>query len=181
MPKTYTAVTVANATAGNAILASDHSTNFQNVNNLIAPPSCQVVRTTNLTSYTADSDISWTTTASWDTDGMFSAGSPTKITIQTTGLYLITMIGRLTATATITLVDPYIYVNGTTQLNFVLIPSISTTVGEWTSSLVHSFSAGDYFTQRVSVAGGSNYTISGSATTNDTQTRLNVVWIGRTS
>lgn len=180
MPKTYTAVTVANATAGNAILASDHSTNFQNVNNLIVPPVCQVVRTTNLTSYTSNADISWATTAAIDTDGMFAAGSPTRITIQTSGLYLVTLLLSFTCTATATLFAGKIVVDGTeAAISYHAVTGGTASYSSTTAIL--SLTASSYLTARGAIVGGSAYIINGAATATNDQSRLTAQWIGRTS
>ena len=66
------------------------------------PPSCRVRKTATQT-YLNPTTVSWDTdsgSGAHDTDGMWDAGSPTVITIQTTGLYLVTAsIGASSATA----------------------------------------------------------------------------------
>jgi hypothetical protein len=95
MGKTYANITVANATAGNAILASDFSTVFTNSNNFRTPPSCGVNNSSNQSiANTTNTRLSFSTSALWDTeapsDPMFASGTPSRITIRTAGLYLIT-------------------------------------------------------------------------------------------
>ena len=177
MPKTYTAA--GSATAGDVYTASAHNGIVTDVNNLIVPPVCEVVRTTNLTSYTAATDISFSS-ASIDTDGMFAAGSPTRITIQTTGLYVVTYVAAVSATATMTDVSPIIRKN-TSNLAFFMQKAYSSTNGYTAGSVVASLTASDYLTLRIDIVGGSNYTVRGDSSNTDVQTRLSATWIGRTS
>ena len=104
MPKTYTALTVANATAGNAILASDFSSVFTNSNNYRVPPSVKVTKSSN-------QNVSGLTTVTWgtqdhDTDDMWTSGA--TLTAQTSGMYLWTAYVRITAATAPT----NIYLNG---------------------------------------------------------------------
>lgn len=93
MAKTYTAVTAANATAGNAILASDHSTNFTNVNNLIVPSMCMLTYSTTQAVTTATNTVVTFDTAAIDTDPtMATTGAGAKITINTTGVYQVSYV-----------------------------------------------------------------------------------------
>lgn len=88
MPKTYADLTVANATAGNAILASDIATVFTNSNNYRVPPMCIARR--NAAQSVADNTFTAVSfdTQDVDTDEMFSPTS-TDITIRTAGVYLV--------------------------------------------------------------------------------------------
>lgn len=89
MPKTYTAGgTVA---AGDVATAAAWNVLTVNSNNMIVPPAVRARRTTdqsitsgNLVQLTFDS------TAEFDTDSMYSSGANTRITINTTGLYIVT-------------------------------------------------------------------------------------------
>ena len=150
------------------------------VSNLIVPPACQIVRTTNQTGYTNNSDITFQS-APYDTDGMFSAGSPTKITINTAGLYIISLFGSLNATATLSLITPIAFLNNTYNINYSVCPVFNSPYAYWGMSFVYAFSAGDYVTHRLSISGGSNYSIVGASPTQDVQTRMSVTWLGRTS
>lgn len=103
MPKTYTALTVANATAGNAILASDIATVFTNSNNYRVPPSVRLVKSSN-------QNVSGLTTVTWssatvNTDEMWSSGG--SITAKTAGIYAWSAYLRVTGTA-----GSLFYVNG---------------------------------------------------------------------
>jgi hypothetical protein len=176
MPKTYTAA--GSATAGQVYTSSAHNVIVTDVNNLIVPPVCEIVRTTNL-SYTTGTDITFQS-ATIDTDGMFSAGTPTRLTIQTTGIYLISFVGALSATATMTAYSPHI-LRSTTSLAYQDFTAVSSTNVYWWMSCMVSCTAGEYFTARLNITGGSSYSMRGQTTTQDSQTRLSATWIGRTS
>lgn len=90
MPKTYTQLTAANATAGNAILASDMNALFTNSNNYRVPPMCSVTNTA--ASYgTGSFQYLAANTEDFDTDGMHSTvTNNSRITPTTAGIYLFT-------------------------------------------------------------------------------------------
>lgn len=183
MAKTYTALTVANATAGNAILASDFSSLFTNSNNYRVPPACQVKRTSNLTSYVADAAITWQA-ANYDTespsDPMWSSGTnPERVTIRTAGIYMVVYKGYLTATATLSAVQPSIRKNGT-QITDIGAYFVST-ASLWSLSQTLSLAVGDYLTASVFISGGSAYAIGGTAGDTNTQTTLSATWLGQVS
>lgn len=103
MAKTYTALTVANATAGNAILASDFASLFTNSNNYRVPPLVRLRKN-------ANQNVSGLTILSWDvedydTDEMWASG--TTITAKTAGVYAWSAYFRVTGTA-----PSLVYVNG---------------------------------------------------------------------
>lgn len=178
MAKTYTALgTVA---AGDVYTASAYNVMATNVNQFIVPPSVQLIRSSNLTSYTASSDITWSS-AAWDTDGMFSAGSPTQITIQTTGLYLLSGMIQFSGAATITSANIDVYKSGNLWSRMI-VPINATSVGGYTNpSYTLSCTAADTFTFRIGITGGSAYVITGNATETNNQSRIAMTWIGRTS
>ena len=184
MPKTYTAVP--SVSTGDVYTAATYNTyTAQNVNNLIVPPSCIVRRTTNQTSYTSNTAITWESTL-YDTDSPMWASSPnaTRVTIQTAGIYLVSFIGYVTASATMTAIQPRVYLNGVANIamDATLNAVNSGTGGTWMLSGTMSLSASDYLEAGVGFTGGSAYVINGSATSQAfSQTRLAVTWIGRTS
>lgn len=139
------------------------------------PPSCQVIRTTDLTGYTTYAGITWSSSA-WDTDGMWTSGA--NITINTTGLYTVTFAGVATATATLNIVEPLVYVNGTQVLGQYTF--FTSTRAEWVATATLSLVATNTVSAGVSFAGGSAYVIKGNAS-NFEQTRLSATWLGRTS
>ena len=90
MAKTYNTFT--DVATGEVLTATNFNNVLENVNNYRVPPSCRVRKTgtqvfTNPTTISFDTDAG---SGAHDTDGMWDAGSPTVITIQTTGLYLVT-------------------------------------------------------------------------------------------
>ena len=178
MAKTYTAA--GSATAGQVYTASAHNVIVTDVNNLIVPPSCQVARTTDLTSYSSGAAISWTTTPTWDTDGMFSSGTPTRVTIQTAGIYLITFYAYVTGTATMTQIDPRIKIDGTSIAESLAVIQ-GGNLAVHTITVVSSLNAAQYVEFDVSITGGSAYVINGGAADSFERSKASVTWIGRTA
>ena len=174
MPKTYTAAgTVA---AGDVYTAAAHNIIATDVNNFIVPPACQVRRTTNLTSYSSGTDITWESEA-FDTDDMYSTG--TSITIQTAGIYLVTFTGGYSAGATLTRVFAGIIKSGTSIAEQESLGAA--TGGGFSFAVITNCAAAATLTARVSFTGGSAYVIAGNASETSTQTRLTAKWIGRTA
>ena len=97
MPKTYNSLTVGNAAAGSAILASDHAKAFENINNYRVPPMCIVAVSSFSLAHNTATSVSFSI-EEVDTDGMFSATS-SDITTVTAGVYAVT--GAIYSQATI--------------------------------------------------------------------------------
>jgi hypothetical protein len=96
MPKTYTAA--GTVVAGEVYTAAAHNIIATDVNNLIVPPAVRAIRTTNQSIATSSlSQLSFDSSAQFDTDSMYSSAAPTRITINTTGIYIVTC--RLTCGA----------------------------------------------------------------------------------
>jgi hypothetical protein len=179
MAKTYTAA--GSATAGEVYTASAHNVIVTNVNNFIVPPSVRVDRTTNLTGYSSTAAIAWSGEV-WDTDDMYTSGtSTTNITIQTAGIYVISFLGLVSGTATISRVLPQIRIGGTTTVQGESIVGDSGTTSSFNISTTESLSVGNVITATVQFVGGSAYIINGAAAPSNSNTRLTVTWIGRTS
>jgi len=88
MPKTYT--TIPSVVAGETYSATAHNVIATTINNHTVPPSVSVYSTANVTcANNAFTRLSFTT-ANYDTDSMKGAGTVTGLSINTTGLYLIT-------------------------------------------------------------------------------------------
>ena len=91
MAKTYN--TLSNVTVGSVLTASDYNEAVENSNNFRVPPNTKAVLTSNV-AYTSNTPISWAS-ANYDTeapsDPAWSSGSPTLITIQTDGIYVVTL------------------------------------------------------------------------------------------
>lgn len=113
MAKTYTALTPGNATAGNAILATDHSAAFTNINNLRVPPMCRATKNATQSIPHATGTAITFATEDYDTDDMHSTLSNTsRITINTAGIYLVSGFVLTTAT-TAPYNYTYVWKNGT--------------------------------------------------------------------
>jgi hypothetical protein len=179
MPKTYADLTVANATAGNAILASDFATLFENSNGYRKPPSCHVYRTSDLTGYTNATPITWQAEAH-DTDGMWSSG--TNITIQTAGIYLCVFKMQMAASGTaMTYAAPEILVNGTAALQLYNDSVFSGIVSQGLVTYVASFAAAATIGAQVLVAGATSYTLKGGTLNTTSASSLSVTWLGQVS
>jgi hypothetical protein len=178
MAKTYG--TVITFTAGSVLTAAQLNVAGTAVNNLVLPASARVVRTSNLTSYTTGAAITWSS-AAWDTDGMFSAGSPTILTVNTAGLYVVTFTGAGEASPTLTRVLAAIMKNGTTVAFQESYGNSTGNTGYFSMSAVLSVAVSDTIGANVGFTGGSAYIVDGNASEAATQTRLTATWIGRTS
>ncbi len=175
MAKTYADLTVANATAGNAILASDFSTLFTNSNNFRKPPMCRVYRSTTLTPYTSGTAITWDA-ESFDTDSMHDPVTNTsRITAKTAGVYTFTGSIRVDTTGSFTHRNVFAKVNGTTFIWQSLAPASGAN-----DSAVVAFSypltVNDYVELFVSNSGTGTYSIANSVESNITAT-----WLGQVS
>jgi hypothetical protein len=178
MPKTYTAA--GTVSAGDVYTAAAHNIIATDVNNFIVPPTCQARVTTTITGYVDGSDITFNTTAAFDTDGMFSSGAPTRITVQTSGLYVVSFIGGYDGVATITRALTQIKKNGGGAIVQQEVFGNSTS-GSFSTSAILNLNASDFLTVGLSFAGGSAYRVIGNATEATSQTRLTATWIGRTA
>ena len=97
MPKTYTAAgTVA---AGDVYTAAAHNIIATDVNNFIVPPAVRVTRSSSVNIANASILAINFGAETYDTDGMFG-GSGTTLTVQTTGLYIVTATIAFVANAT---------------------------------------------------------------------------------
>lgn len=177
MAKTYADLTVANATAGNAILASDFTTLFTNSNNYRVPPMVRVLPT-NATAYTSAANISFAV-EDFDTDDMWSAGDPTKITINTAGVYLLTFSWHITGTS-VTYTQGYLKKNASTS-PYLAGSEAAVAVsnqGVGTVTTVENLAAGDYVQAIVGQTGtGLALRTTGAVAS----TAIKAVWLGQVS
>jgi hypothetical protein len=132
-----------------------------------------------LTGYTSAAAITWESTG-YDTNTMYSAGSPTRITINTTGIYIVTFTGGYSAAATLTRALPRIFKNGSAVAEQ---ESFGVSVGgSFSMAVLLNLTATDFLTAGVLLTGGSAYVIAGNSTAEASdQTRLSVQLLGRTS
>lgn len=183
MAKTYN--TLGTVAPGDVLRANSGTAAYndvlENVNNNRVPPMCIVRRTTNQTGYTSDAAITWESVQpTSDTDTMWSAGDATKVSITTPGLYVVTFTGRLNATATMTLCNPNIVLNGA----FVASATggvQSGTTGIFAIATTLLLANGDYLQASVGISGGSAYIVQGNTNVANNQTRLAVTWQGQVS
>lgn len=157
-----------------------------NLNTLYKPPACLVRRTTQLTPFTSGTAVTWEG-AIYDTTGpgspMFSLASPTRVTIQVTGLYLIDAYIIINSTSTITVpTGLVIAVNGTTKFNTLLAISGLLPTANQSVATTLSLAAGDYIEAKPSSTTGGTLSINGNATNyHFVQSRLSVAWLGSTT
>jgi hypothetical protein len=151
----------------------------ENLNNHRVPPSCRV-RKTGTQPYTNPVTVSFDTNAgsgAHDTDGMWDAGSPTVITIQTTGLYLVTAAitaGSPTANAITTLQMSLNTSAGGSFASFGTNGNTGTGAAASVSA-VTSLTAGDTVSVQCYYNGsGASLTIGASST-------MSATWLGQVS
>jgi hypothetical protein len=178
MPKTYADLTVANATAGNAILASDFSTLFTNSNNYRVPAMCvltagsQVIANTTATALTYSSEVV-------DTDAMHSTSSNTsRITIATAGVYLFTcQLAAAGSGAAGSRILATLNKNGAEAVtNGARVDTQNPTASSSLAislSLALSCAVNDYFEWVIFQSSGGNRTVDGST--------FSAVWLGQAS
>lgn len=180
MPKTYADLTVANATAGNAILASDFTTLFTNSNNFRKPPSC-MVRKTGTQTFTNPTTVSWDTdsgSGAHDTDDMWTSGSPTVITIRTAGLYVVSfyLIAGSATGGAITAIQVFTTITGSKVGPGCIGAGFNSGTGASASgSLVTSLAEND------TVSLGAYFNGTGTGLTFSVGSALSVTWVGQVS
>lgn len=179
MAKTFTSG-LPSVSTGDVYQATAHNNIVTTLNSHTVPPSCQVRRTSNL-SYTAGSNIAWEGISSgWDTDPtMWTASDPTKITLNTAGVYLVTLFSSWSATATLTLVSVEIKMSGN-AVTASYLPLYNGTNAYGSAVAVVNASAGAYLQASVTIVGGSNYVLQGAAS-GYYMSHMTAQWLGKTS
>ena len=175
MAKTYTSVPTV-STLATYPSATYNTYTAQNINNLIVPPAVRVVRTTAFTP-TSGVNITWSS-AGYDTDSMFAAGSPTILTVNTSGLYVATFSGYLSAATSLVNPVAFIVVNGTSQVGQYL-PQIGANA-IFSVSAVLDLTATNTVSATCTFGGTGPFSLSGT-TTDYQQTRLSLTWLNKTS
>ena len=174
MAKTYTAA--GSAVAGDVYTAAAHNVIVTDVNNLIVPPALRLNLTADAT-ITNGSLISWSS-AAYNTDGMWSSGS--TITVQTSGIYLMTFAGFVSTTGSLTYAIAQYGVSSDLGYYGNAGQVLGGTGAYVSHSMVSALTAGDTINFAVAVAGSGTYTLRGTAN-DQTRARATVTWIGRTS
>jgi len=174
--KTYN--TVPDKAAGDTFTEAMWDTYVKdNGNNLIVPASCRVTQS----SGTSLSDNTETTVAfateAWDTDSMHdTVTNNSRITIQTTGIYVVTA-GLAVTSATETL-DAMLRVNGSTYIARARDSVTSSAFAQYVNvSAIYSFTAADY----VELRAYQDNTANSSRTTDTTYTWMAAAWVGKAS
>jgi hypothetical protein len=180
MPKTYTALTVANATAGNAILASDFSSVFTNLNNMRVPPAARIHRAAAL-SQTATGGyqtVAFDTETFTNTDGMWAAGTPSRITLTTAGLYLLTASATLTTVGTGIRAIRIIVTTGASSATVIETGGVNGSAAGYQNAVTTwSCAANDYVTVDVFQNSGGNLAYS----VGSQSVFLSAAWLGQVS
>lgn len=177
MAKTYGTVTT--FSSGSVLTAAQLNVAGGAVNNLVVPPSARVARTANLTAYASGADISWQTSTAancHDTDAMWSAGTPARLTVTTAGIYLVTLSVYLSFAGTATQYGCQIRKNaGAIGMNYF---RGSATLDAFVStSAVVACISGDFFVASGLLVG----TTAGSNVVNFSEsTNFSATWVGRT-
>lgn len=176
MAKTYN--TISTFTSGQILTATQMNGIGTNVNNYRVPPMVRCVRSGNLT-YTANADVAWNGTDTYDTDDMHDpATNNTRITPTTNGIYLVQFSAFINISGTATAVLPSIrqtasavvvarqdYFSSVTGLMYINC-----------MGMAQVSSSSDYFTAQIGFSGGTVYTINADATTYFAAT-----WLGQVS
>jgi hypothetical protein len=148
------------------------------VDNYRVPPACRVVRTSDA-SFTNNTAVTFQSASSGDsgidTDSMFSAGSPTRITIQTAGIYLVVFTPYITG-ASITYQQPYLRVDGTTIIAESDASTAQTTSAPGNVTAVYPFTASQYIEGLVQMS-GTGLTQKGTII----RSALSATWLGQAS
>lgn len=177
MAKTYSTLT--SVATGDVLTATGYNNVQTTLNNHTVPPAIELVRTTAINPYTAGADITWSS-ASYQTDtsptAMWTSGA--TVTIQTAGIYLLTMMLDVRTTLAMTGVTTSFKKGGTVgAYNYI---SDSTNSPRAMLSSVQSLAASDTLTFQINYSNGGTVQINGAASGAD-QSRLNITWLGKTA
>jgi hypothetical protein len=171
MAKTYTAA--GSATAGDVYTATAHNVIVTDVNNLIVPPMVQCTRSSDL-SYTSGANITWNS-ETYDTDAMHDTSSNTdRITIQTAGVYIVSLTLYLTFTGTLTGTNLKIAIAGSAAFETDWYGSRATDM-VINGSTTMSLNPADQLTASCIVIGATSPIVKTSLSS------FSATWIGRTS
>lgn len=126
------------------------TTHTNEITALQGPPKVRCVVTTDFSSGTSIADISWQTEV-FDTDTMFSAGSPTRITFTTAGLYMLSLQVVWSSGTELSYRHAGMYLNGNTSslIAGMTIPALTGAVIPLNISTVYQFTAAQYLTAKL--------------------------------
>ena len=178
MAKTYTAA--GSAVAGDVYTAAAHNVIVTDVNNFIVPAAVRLDKSASqLVSNATDTIITWPSSATFDTDSMYSSSATDRVTVTTAGIYIVTAniaFGNANVGERIV----WLQKNATGTTRFAMARSMASTGGEtiFSISTIVSLSASDYVQLGCYQANGTSLNVLGSGTQ---PTNLALTWIGRTS
>ena len=187
MAKTYN--TISSVSTGDVYTATQHNSIVTNVNNYRVPPMARITKNGTTRPYTSATAIAFDngTTNGYDTDGMYSAGANTRLTVQTAGVYLVV--------ACIFTAWEVGSIYGSAGWQFLLrrnaaqigpgdqVTNIDQTAVAYRSGLITqtvSCAVGDYFDMNLMFSGASTMNVYGD-TTSVGCTSLSLTWLGQAS
>ena len=177
MAKTYGTVTT--FTAGSVLTAAQLNVASTAVNNLVVPAAAKARVTSTKALTAAGAAVSWDAISApgYDTDTMWSAGSPTRLTLNTPGIYNIVYCSYvLVTTASSTRRTVSIYLNGTSYGAQTVWDTVTTAGYSMSvSAMINSTTGTDYVEAFHSFTGGT-HTLQA-----DARTFFAATWIGRAS
>lgn len=176
MAKTYGTVTT--FTAGSVLTAAQLNVASTAVNNLVLPSAAKA-RVTGNKALTSGNAVSWDAISApgYDTDTMWSAGSPTRLTLNTPGIYIVVYNAYVLVTSTSsTLRTASIYLNGSTTAAQGVWDTVTTAGYSMSvSAMINSTTGTDYVEAFHSFTGGTH------TLQTDARSFFAATWIGRAS
>lgn len=177
MAKTYNTFT--NVSTGDPLPATTFNNVLTNIANYRVPPICVVEKTQASVADVTQTYVQFSNTALIDTespsDPMHSSSTNnTRVTIRTSGIYLVTAVSYPAGSTIDVLVQHDVMKNATASLDFV--QGVATVNGNATvhTTGVHSLVAGDYLGLRV-------YQDNSASAARNMYARMSIVWIGQAS
>jgi len=168
-PGTVAAGDVATAAAWNVI--TNDVISFRDGTGIV-PPSASVAAANQAIANGTNTDLTFGSTATWDTNTMFSSGSPTRITIKTTGIYIISTQVKFFNGTTGFRYGALVVNASTTYVQFDLLTNTTLDPFEITSSEQLVLTANDFLTLRLYHTQGTSLSASG---------RMSATLLGRTT
>lgn len=177
MAKTYNTFT--NVSTGDVLTATNFNNVLTNVGNYRVPPMARIHRAAAL-SHTSTGNfqtISFDTETFTNTDGMWAAGTPTRLTFTTAGVYLITCNVNFATNATGTRALELRVNAAATQIAYVDATASANLTNGLTATTLYSAAVNDY----VYPQAFQNSTANLAYSVGQGQLSLSVVWVGQAS
>jgi hypothetical protein len=169
-------VTPTNVATGDVLTASNWNQSVvENTEFLFTPPMCRVYRATTSGSMSTNAAVSWTAQIV-DTDDMWEGvTNPSRITINTAGVYAINGSVRMDTTGAYAQYNWFVRKNGTAQLWQAVASFTGAFLGVGISAVI-DLSAGDYIELITGHSGTGTFTVYGDST--NRLSNLSAVWVG---